>query len=527
MTTQPQDPRAHDAITTHRKRKDSAKTAQRQRKDERVPAVFLPARWRGTQGYCPARRRRLVWGIPLSAPADLLIEPTYDPVAPGDVVAGRYRIERTIAVGGMGVVVAARHQDLDQPVALKILRPEILGNDEAVVRFMREARIAARLQNEHVARVFDVGTLESGEPYMVMELLSGRDLQQLVDARGPLPVNEAVDYALQALEALAEAHAQGIVHRDLKPSNIFIARRSDGSNTVKLLDFGISKGQTGIHAPADAQITNSRAIIGSPGYMSPEQMRSASGVDGRTDIWSMGVILYEILAGEPLFKGETVGAIMIDILQAPIPSLRERRADIPKALEQVIQRCLERDPDKRFPNAASLAQALGPHGSSWSRISVERTSAFVGGIPPEMLPASVVGDEKRRLHSQTAATFSSTASPPHPRRAFLVTAGVLMAAVGIGLGVWAHAQGPIASEPEAGSAATRGVATPIPTAPPAPAPSPTLVEQTAAPTATTPPAASQPSAAPSAPAVVAPKPPVTRTIPPKKRKPIDILGDRQ
>jgi len=481
----------------------------------------------GSQDCCRSPLRRLLWAIPLHA-FDDLAEPTYDPVAPGDVVAGRYRVERTIAVGGMGVVVAAKHEDLDKPVALKILRPEILGDETAVTRFTREARIAAKLQNEHVARVFDVGTTESGVPYMAMELLRGLDMQQLVDAHGPLSVTDTVDYALQALEAIAEAHAQGIVHRDLKPSNIFIAQRSDGSNTVKVLDFGISKGNTGIHAPADAKITNSRSIIGSPGYMSPEQMRSASGVDGRTDLWSLGVILYEVLTGEMLFKGETVGAIMIDILQAPIQPLSERRSDVPAELDRVILKCLERDQDKRWADAAELAHALAPFGSSWSRISVERVSALLGRGPtldtPRLHPPS---DEKRRLHSQTASTFSATHAEPRPRRAFLVTAGILMTAAGVGLGLWAHGRGTATNEP-APTPATTGVAT---DATGSLMSASVKTDKTEAPTEAT----SQPTAAsaiasatatPTASATANP-PPVKPHVVHKKRKPVDILGERQ
>src|SRR5262245_18034417 len=217
------------------------------------------------------------------------------PVQPGDMLAGKYRVERVLGAGGMGVVVSAMHIDLEERRAIKLMHSADLANAQTVERFLREARAAARLRSDHVAKVHDVGRLETGAPYIVMELLVGEDLSHLLKARGPLPIEEAVLYILQACDAIGEAHAAGIVHRDLKPANLVLSRRPNGAPCVKVLDFGISKRT----APAgsamlQSEITGTAEVIGSPHYMSPEQMRSTRNVDNRTDIWSLGVILYKL-----------------------------------------------------------------------------------------------------------------------------------------------------------------------------------------------------------------------------------------
>src|SRR6187402_3368467 len=244
------------------------------------------------------------------------------PVVVGQVVAQKYRVDRVIGQGGMGVVVAGFHLELDQPVAIKFLVTESGLESEGAERFRREARAAAKIHSEHVARVFDIGLLDERLPYMVMELLNGNDLEHEIDRRGALPVAEATGYLLQAIDAVAEAHSAGIVHRDLKPTNLFLAQRADGSRIVKVLDFGISK-LVGPGWGPDAALTRSASIFGSPLYMSPEQMRSSKDVDVRSDIWSLGAILYELIAGQPPYVADSMPALCLAIISAPPRPLRE------------------------------------------------------------------------------------------------------------------------------------------------------------------------------------------------------------
>ena len=227
---------------------------------------------------------------------------------PGEMVGGKFIVERVLGIGGMGVVVAARHMQLGQSVAIKFLRRSAATSPESVNRFLREARASVGLQSAHVVRVMDVGTLDDGLPFMVMEHLNGTDLGQSLEMRGVLPVAEAVDCLVQAMDAVAEAHSLGIVHRDLKPSNLFLTARTDGSPLVKVLDFGISKGvDTGGQR---VDLTSTSMVLGSPLYMSPEQVRSTKSVDTRTDVWALGVILYELVAGVPPFEAETVTGLV-------------------------------------------------------------------------------------------------------------------------------------------------------------------------------------------------------------------------
>lgn len=275
------------------------------------------------------------------------------PVAVGDVLLGKYRVERVLGKGGMGVVVAARHIDLEELFAVKLmLDPE--ASPGAVERFLREARAAAKLKGEHGARVQDVGRLPDGTPYMIMEYLAGSDLRRIVRERGALPAAEAVTYTLQACETLSEAHSLGIIHRDVKPANMFLTRRRNGSPCVKLLDFGISKHTQN----TEVSLTITTTFGGSPLYMSPEQMRSAKHVDGRTDIWSVGVVLYELLTATSPFQAETITAVAGRVLQddPPPPSLVAR--GVPPSLDAVVLRCLAKRPDDRFATMDDLIFAL-------------------------------------------------------------------------------------------------------------------------------------------------------------------------
>jgi eukaryotic-like serine/threonine-protein kinase len=279
------------------------------------------------------------------------------PIKPGDFVDGKYVIESVIGVGGMGAVFLAYHEQLRRRVAIKFLLNEAKENPDAYARFEREAHAAAALQSENVTRVIDLGALPDGTPYIVMEYLEGQDLSARLASVGRLPIEEAVAHVLEVCDALSEAHALGIVHRDLKPANLFLAQRANGSTRVKVLDFGISKmGASGIGK--QMSLTGTGAVMGSPLYMSPEQLRGSGKVDERTDIWALGVVLYEFLAGRPPFQAEAFPEQCALILTAPAPPLREHRPDVPPALEAIVMRCLAKDVNVRFSNVGELTAAL-------------------------------------------------------------------------------------------------------------------------------------------------------------------------
>lgn len=299
------------------------------------------------------------------------------PTQPGERIAGKYEIERVIGTGGVGIVVAARHLTLGQTVAIKFLLPGAAHDKNDVLRFEREAQSAVQLKNEHVAQVYDVGQLEDGSPYMVLEYLDGQDLGNVLRASGPLPIVEAVGYMLQICEAVAEAHSIGMVHRDLKPSNFFLTYRRDGFPLIKVLDFGIAKYRIELEQQ-DVSLTQTRALLGSPVYMSPEQVRSARSVDHRSDIWSLGVCLFELLTDAVPFGGETVTGVAAAVSADPVPPIARYRPDVPEALALVIERCLAKHPDDRYQSVAELAEALVPFGPGDSPYALIRISGTLG-----------------------------------------------------------------------------------------------------------------------------------------------------
>ncbi len=357
---------------------------------------------------------------------------THAPVRSGDVLAGKYQVERVLGAGGMGVVVAAMHLQLHERVAIKFLLAEVAQHPGAVERFLREARAAVRIKSEHVARVFDVDLLEDGVPYMVVEFLEGVDLTHRLEKVGRLPPEEAVEFVLQACEAMAEAHALGIVHRDLKPSNLFLTHRANGEPLIKVLDFGISKMA---QAPEDAprpSLTSTTGVFGSPMYMSPEQARSAKNVDIRTDIWSLGVILYELLAGRAPFEGTMVPEVIAKIAADPPLPLRDSVPDVDPRLEQIVLRCLEKSPSLRYQNVTELASDLLPFGGPRAMISMHRITASQPHSLPPPAVSGAGGWSDVRLGS--AETLDGTSTRARTNRAGLAIA-VAVGAACLALGV--------------------------------------------------------------------------------------------
>jgi hypothetical protein len=268
----------------------------------------------------------------------------------GQTIAGKYRIVRPIGAGGMGTVVAATHVQLGTQLALKFLSERIKDSASSVERFTREARACAQLKSEHVCRVTDFG-VDDGRPYIAMELLDGVDLARLIDS-GRVESGLAVDFVMQACLGLAEAHALGIVHRDLKPGNLFLTRRPDGAPLIKVLDFGVAK----IPTEDDHSLTKTSHVVGSPGYMAPEQLRSSKTVDRRADVWALGVILYELISARHPFHAEATTEIALKIAMDEPPPLEEA----PEGLRAVVMQCLAKEPDARFADVGALSAALAP-----------------------------------------------------------------------------------------------------------------------------------------------------------------------
>ncbi len=358
---------------------------------------------------------------------------------PGDVLAGKYEIVRTLGEGGMGVVFEATHQRLRQRVAVKMLLPEMLVHDVVVQRFEREARAAAQLRGNHVARVTDVDVTAEGLPYMVMEFLDGHDLQAELDRRGRLPCGEAIEYVLQACGAMMEAHALGIVHRDLKPSNLFLTGETvhESGRIVKVLDFGISK----LAADGETKLTTAETVMGTAMYMSPEQIRSSQAVDARSDVWSLGVILYELLSGSVPFVGPPT-QVAAAIVTEDVPDLRTRCA-VPDEVAAIVARALRRNVEERFPSVMELAMALSPYAppAGFGRRAVDtlavpssrRIAATVPLSGPQ-LPAATVSQVARPHGDRTAPGWSQPGAPA-ARRGRAAVLAVLAAAVALAGGV--------------------------------------------------------------------------------------------
>jgi serine/threonine-protein kinase len=458
-------------------------------------------------------------------------------------IGGRYIVDKVLGAGGMGVVAMARYPELGQKVAIKFLLPQHAASTVLAARFMREARLAAMVKSEHFVRVFDIGRLPSGIPYLVMELLAGRDLGDELAERGALSVEQAVDYVLQAAVGIAEFHALGVVHRDLKPSNLFVAEAA-GKRMIKVLDFGISKENA---SDSSAPLTATDNVLGTPQYMSPEQVRASKDVDARSDLWSLGVILFELLTAHRPFASTDngVGEIFAKVLYIDPPRPREIRPELPEALEAVVMQCLVREPAGRFANVGELAEALRPFAATSSvhridavhqALTTRRSMLPPAGDEPEgPAPSQVPTAELKegrddiassptvpstpRLLAATARLDNNVAAPitvmtssgsrpveSQPRRSSRVVAFSILGAVAlvgvVSLGV-AVRRGPTTPTPEpaatlpSSTGATTTAEPPVTTEPPIPtppavaasaldpAPAPAPATSTAHPTTTT------------------------------------------
>ena len=347
---------------------------------------------------------------------------------PGDRVAGKYLLDKELGRGGMGSVFLATDTDLERPVAIKVLLEEHVEDQGAVTRFLREAKASAKIQSEHVARVYETGRLPNGLPFIVMEYLQGEDLAERLERTGPMSEGQVANILLQACEALAEAHAGGIVHRDLKPANLFLARRPDGSEVLKILDFGISKIST------SSVLTRSQTLVGSPYYMSPEQLESALDVDARADIWAAGVIMYELSTGERPFEGTSLAALCVSVLNAVPKPLDVVKPSTTPQFAMVVQRCLRKGRSERFQNVGELANALetfgGPEASSGSAARVTKVLQNARTVPDTPRRESDAAAERSSSWAQT--NREATGQQQRGRRILLATV-VIVAAGGVGV----------------------------------------------------------------------------------------------
>ncbi len=355
-------------------------------------------------------------------------EPELDLLA-GTVVAGKYRIDELIGRGGMGAVFRATNLAIGKRVALKFLYQETALDRDAVARFQREAEAASAVENAHIVEIFDSGTTEDGRPFLVMELLRGEDLRQRLRREGRLSPADAVRIAAQVARALRRAHEAGIVHRDLKPDNVFLCERDDDPVFVKLVDFGISK-VARRETTADA-LTRRGVVLGTAFYMAPEQAQALPDVDGRTDLFSLGAILYEALTGEPPHHGRVYESVLIDLCTKDAPPLRDRAPDVPEALAQVVHRALERDRSRRYQTAEELLVALLAASPG-----ATPTNSETRGQPRSAVPAPGPGVGTPAAMTGEAASIRS-ATPPRPlrerRRSLAVAVVALLAALSVAL----------------------------------------------------------------------------------------------
>ncbi len=436
----------------------------------------------------------------------------------GAVVAGKYRIERLIGRGGMGIVMLARHLRLDEDVALKFLTPQAMKKPDVVARFEREARALVKLKSAHVTRVLDVEVAENGTPFIVMEFLEGQTLAGLVRGGAALPLELAVDYMLQACEAVAEAHSLGIIHRDLKPGNLFLTTGADGSPVVKVLDFGVSKlGALDKTSGADIE-TLPDAVVGSPPYMSPEQLRSSKTVDARTDIWSLGVVLFEITTGRMPFAADNLHEHYTKLMLEPPPLPTQVRVDLPVELDAIITKCLAREPPDRYANVGELATELAklaPQGEARARAERATRTLAVSRAQRNSRPSfpAPSGGSAISIATSTRLTGPRHVRSGHTGRWILVLGSACVVAAATFVAIKWRTPTPAAPPPPSLSPS------PSPSPPPSPPPSPSLSPP--------PPPSLSPSPSASAPPLASPPPTHVRVAPRASVKPPDADLDHR
>lgn len=378
---------------------------------------------------------------PVSGPADVFelrqrlvaeLAPRRAPVRVGEVLAGKYRVERVHAPGALGVTCDAQHLQLRQRVVVKLCTASERSSAEVAARFLQNARLAAQLRSAHLARVLDVGTLESGIAYSVTEHLSGTDLRGVLRVREWLPVPEAVDYVLQVCEALAVAHVGGFVHRNLKPANVFLARESDGRPIAKVLDFCLVESPL---SDASITLTTTESVVSSLAYLAPEQVRDPGSVDVRADIWAVGALLHELLTGSPLYAASSVPGIFAAIAADPATPISQLRSDIPSELEEVVLRCLEKERDYRWFDVGTLAKQLRRFASEEGSAAVDRVIMVlerrVRSLRSLLPPALTKVEAPRPIAS------SAPASTELPSRRLLEVGLAALAIMGCSVGIGA------------------------------------------------------------------------------------------
>jgi eukaryotic-like serine/threonine-protein kinase len=454
--------------------------------------------------------------------------------APVALVAGKYRVTDLLGRGGMGSVWAGVHTSLGTRVAVKFIDVEHATSREARQRFENEARAAASLRSKHVVEVYDHGVTDDGRPFIVMEYLDGEPLDRRLDRVGRMHPKDAARIAGQVCRALSKAHAVGIVHRDLKPENVFLVwDDEDGADVAKVVDFGIAKFTDSVAASSSATRTGS--VLGTPYYMSPEQARGLRSVDFRSDLWSVGVIVFRCMTGHLPFEGEAVGDVLVKLCTAPLPVPSELVPDLPPGFDAWMARALSREPTGRFQNAAELAQSLaaicGLTGPLMSNMSGDAFSAvqMPSKLGPHVTPFTATTPSPALtpgpLQGTTGAPITQTPTPrPEKARAgtIVIAALVALVVVGIGVGVLTKMLGQGAAPPEPAAhaepapaeaaPAEKPTAVAPPSAAPAPGPSPEPQATAAAPSAT----AKKPPAGRPTPRPVVKKPPTPGTTPAPK-----------